>query len=152
VESRTRLIVVRLDDADLPELLRAKNYLCHARHQSSHLSDVVEAIKRTQEPRIRREQRNPQFSVHYEPQDFAGRTTYLDTLHDMLIPTSNICLLWGQAGVGKSTLAERFCWLARGAFDSVVFQRCGPRSVTLGRAGLALERTLNVATERPPGF
>jgi hypothetical protein len=56
---------------------------------------------------------------------------------------------FAQPGCGKSTLALKFAWQAQGAFDAVVFQLCGQRSVAEIAAKLA--RKLKLALEtRPP--
>jgi replication-associated recombination protein RarA len=39
-------------------------------------------------------------------------------------------LLYGERDCGKSTLALNFAWQTQGAFDAVVYQFCGQRSVS----------------------
>ena len=58
-------------------------------------------------------------------------------------------LLYGEPGCGKSTLALKFAWQTRGAFDAVVFQLCGQRSVAEIAAELARKLKLGFET-RPP--
>jgi predicted ATP-dependent serine protease len=60
-----------------------------------------------------------------------------------------VFLLYGEPGVGKSTLALRFAWDAQKDFDAVIFQTCGQRPVDAITAELADRLPIDVKT-RPP--
>jgi hypothetical protein len=55
-------------------------------------------------------------------------------------------LLYGEPGCGKSTLALKFGWQTQGAFDAVVFQLCGQRSVAEIAAEMARKLKLGLGT------
>jgi KaiC/GvpD/RAD55 family RecA-like ATPase len=55
-------------------------------------------------------------------------------------------LLYGEPGCGKSTLALKFACQTQGAFDAVVFQLCGQRSVAEIAAELARKLKLGFET------
>lgn len=71
---------------------------------------------------------DPHLLLDYDPTDFVGRESYLDSLANALVPEPAIILLHGQPGCGKSTLALKFAWNARSSFENVVFQICGQRT------------------------
>ncbi len=149
-ESRTRLGIVLLRDAEIPELLRT-------RHRIDARSDASEALHQTMQWLIRhRDMRRVEETgaIHYildfNPEDFIGRADYLEKLHALLIEDRGKCLLYGGPGSGKSMLALKFAWTAQGAFDAVVFQHCGQRSYE--EIGIELAERLKLdVKEFPPG-
>jgi hypothetical protein len=79
-----------------------------------------------------------------------GRAEALETLYAVLADDDpGSALLYGEPGCGKSTLALKFAWQTQGAFDAVVFQLCGQRSVAEIAAELARKLKLGLET-RPP--
>jgi hypothetical protein len=70
-------------------------------------------------------------------------------LSGTLAENPDSALLYGEPGCGKSTLALKFAWQTQGAFDAVVFQLCGQRSVAEIAAELARKLKLGFET-RPP--
>jgi len=84
------------------------------------------------------------------PRDFVGRAEALETLYAVLAEDDpGSALLYGEPGCGKSTLALKFAWQTQGAFDAVVFQLWGQRSVAEIAAELARKLKLGLET-RPP--
>src|SRR5262245_41689076 len=83
------------------------------------------------------------------PQNFVGRAEALEMLYATLVEKQGRALLHGEPGCGKSTLALKFAWQTQGAFDAVVFQLCGQRSVAAIMAELAKKLKLGVETKPP---
>jgi len=128
-ESRTRLGLILLRDADIPELLRTKHRIDARTDPEKSIQDTVQWLVRLRDMRQFETMGAASFIVDFEPSDFVGRATYLEQLHTALVEEQGKFLLWGGPGSGKSTLALKFTWRARGAFDAVVFQHCGQRPV-----------------------
>lgn len=141
-ESRTRLGLVLLRDADFPELLRTKHYIDGRSDAAKAIQQTVVWLERLRNMRRFEESKAASFLLDFDPKDFIGRTSYLEQLQTALVEEQGKFLLWGEAGSGKSMLALKFAWRAQGAFDAVVFQHCGQRSAEeigvelAGRIGL----------------
>jgi tetratricopeptide (TPR) repeat protein len=128
-ESRIRLGLLLLRDAEIPELLRTKHRIDARTESEKAIQDTVQWLVRQRDMRRYESTGAANFIVDFEPTDFVGRTRYLEELYSALVEEQGKFLLWGGPGSGKSTLALKFAWRARGAFDAVVFQHCGQRSV-----------------------
>ncbi len=148
-ESRTRLGLVLLRDAEKPELLRTKHHIDARADPDEGVRMTVEWLTRQRNMRNFAGTNAARFIVDFEPSDFVGRATYFEALHEALVEECGKYLLWGEAGSGKSTLALKFAWRARGAFDTVVFQHCGQRGVE--EIGVELAERLGLGVkEQPP--
>ena len=66
----------------------------------------------------------------------------------MLVEDPAGALLYGELGCGKSTLVLTFAWQPQGAFDAVVFQLCGQR--TLAEIAAELTTKLKLGLESKP--
>lgn len=128
-ESRTRLGLLLLRDAVIPELLRSKHRIDGRKNQCQAMEDTVQWLVRQRDMRHLESMGTVRQILDFEPTDFVGRTGYLEQLHSALVEKQGKFLLWGELGSGKSTIALKFAWRARSAFDSVIFQHCGQRSV-----------------------
>ena len=148
-ESRIRLCVLRLQECDLPELLRAKVYIDAHLNQGKGIKEAVGWAKRQREMRRFAETRAAAAFLDYEPQGFVGRITYLERLHSAPVEKPGKFLLYGEPGCGKSTLALKFAWHAQGAFDGVAFQACGQRTAEEIGVELARRLRLEVSTLAP---
>lgn len=134
-ESRTRLAIVLIRDAEIPELLRTKHYIDARSDVSQAVQQTVEWLVRYRDMRRFEETRAVRYILDFEPMDFVGRGEYLDRLYEDLVEGQGKCLLWGGPGNGKSLIALKFAWRAQGGFDAVVFQHCGQRPI----ADIAIE-------------
>jgi len=84
-----------------------------------------------------------------QPHDFVGRAEALEALYAALVEKQDKALLYGEPGSGKSTLALKFAWQTQSAFDAVVFQLCGQRTVAEIAPELAAKLKLGVETKPP---
>ncbi len=149
-ESRTRLGLVLLREAEIPELLRTKHRLDARADPERALGHIVQWLTHQRDMRKFEESAAARFVVgDDEPTDFVGRSAYLEQLHSALVADRGKFLLWGEPGSGKSMLALKFAWRAQGAFDAVVFQHCGQRPVEAIAVELAQRIGLDVK-ELPP--
>ncbi len=128
-ESRTRVGLLLLREATIPELLRTKHRLDARTNPEQSIQNAVKWLVQLRDMRQFEAMGAASFIVGFEPTDFVGRTEYLEHLNTVLVAEKGKFLLWGGPGSGKSTLALKFAWRAQGAFDAVVFQHCGERSV-----------------------
>jgi tetratricopeptide (TPR) repeat protein len=128
-ESRTRLGTLLLRDCEAPELLRTKHRIDGRSNPEKALREAVLWAKRLRDMRRDAAACAPRFMIDYEPRDFVGRAAHLERLYEALVEGPAAFLLHGEPGSGKSLLALKFAWRAQGAFDAVVFQVCGQRSV-----------------------
>jgi tetratricopeptide (TPR) repeat protein len=149
-ESRTRLGIVLLRDCEVPELLRVKHRIDARTDPEKARHETIDWIKRLRDMRRLAETRAPGVFLPPPPRDFVGRVEALETLYAVLAEDEpGSALLYGEPGCGKSTLALKFAWQTQGAFDAVVFQPCGQRSVDEIAAELARKLKLGIET-RPP--
>ena len=148
-ESRTRLGVVLLRDCAVPELLRVKHRIDARTDPEKGRQETVAWIKRLRDMRRFSETKGLGVFLPPPPQDFVGRTEALEMLYAALAEDPGSALLHGEPGCGKSTLALKFAWQTQGAFDAVVFQLCGQRSVAEIAAELAAKLKLGVETKPP---
>jgi hypothetical protein len=148
-ESRTRLLIVMLREAKLPELLRKRHFIDARSNPAAALRETIDWLKRLRDMRKFAESKAATILLDYEPADFVGREGYLEELYKALVEGRGKFLLWGEAGSGKSLLALKFAWRAQGAFDSVVFQHCGQRPAEQVGVEFAAKLGLDVK-ERPP--
>jgi tetratricopeptide (TPR) repeat protein len=147
-QSRIRLGVIMLRQHDLPPLLDTKNFIdARADHDT--------AIRRTLEwLEIRRKAQrfsglNAPIYLPYRPEDFVGRSDYLNRLRNELGWQPRTFLLFGGPGTGKSTLALQFAWEAQKDFDAVIFQICGQRPLDVITAELVERLPIEVKTLPP---
>ncbi|MGB5618518.1 MAG: TIR domain-containing protein, partial [Desulfobacterales bacterium] len=148
-ESRTRLGIVLIRDAEIPELLRTKHRIDVRSDASKAIQQTVEWLTRHRDMRHFEKTGAAQYILDFKPTDFVGRTEYLEQLHSFLIEDRGKCLLWGGPGSGKSMIALKFAWTAQGAFDAVVFQHCGQRNFE--EIGIELAERIGLdAKELPP--
>jgi hypothetical protein len=130
-ESRRRLAIVSLSDAELPVTLSTKNFIDSRQDKEKGLRETIVSLIRLREMGGIAEREAPFALLEPEPDDFVGRAEHFELLHQILVEEGgNQYLLWGGPGGGKSILALKFGWRARGDFDAVVFQRCGQRSAS----------------------
>jgi tetratricopeptide (TPR) repeat protein len=148
-ESRTRLGVVLLRDCAVPELLRVKHRIDARTDLEKGRLETVAWIKRLRDMCRLAETKAPGFFLPPPPHDFVGRAEALEILYAALAENLDSSLLYGEPGCGKSTLALKFAWQTQGAFDAVVFQLCGQRSIAEIAAELARKLKLGLET-RPP--
>jgi tetratricopeptide (TPR) repeat protein len=138
-ENKIRLGIVLLHDCPmpLPPLLRTKNYIDARSDEGAGIRDVLDWLKRRHSVQRLSGSRAPVYLPDYRPQDFVGRSDYLEKLRNALTWEPTVFLLYGEPGSGKSMLALRFAWDAQKDFDAVVFQTCGDRSLDAITAELA---------------
>jgi len=148
-ESRRRLSVVLLKDSKLPELLRTKIWIDARADADKGLRETVSWVKRVRDMRRDAGAKAPRCFLDYEPTDFVGRAEHLEALYAALAQKQGTFLLYGEPGSGKSTLALKFAWQAQGAFDAIVFQPCGQRTVGEIGVDLAAQLKLDVTSLSP---
>jgi tetratricopeptide (TPR) repeat protein len=148
-EQRMRLGIVMLREHPLPELLRTKNYITVGADEQAAVGETIDWLKRRETAQRLSGLKAPVYLPEYRPQDFVGRTSYLQLLNDTLINEPTAFLLHGEPGAGKSMLALRFAWDAQKDFDAVIFQTCGQRSVDTITAELAERLPIDVKTQPP---
>ena len=148
-ESRTRLGIVLLRDCEVPELLRVKHRIDARADPEKGRQETVAWIKRLRDMRRVAKEKAPGVILPPLPPDFVGRADALEMLYAALVEKQDKALLYGEPGCGKSTLALKFAWQTQGAFDAVVFQLCGQRSVAELAAELATKLKLGLETKPP---
>ena len=148
-ESRTRLCIVLLRDCAIPELLRIKHRIDARTDPERGRLEIVAWIKRLRDMGGLAEKKAPGIFLPDPPQDFVGRAEALEMLYTALVEKQGRALLYGEPGCGKSTLALKFAWQMQGAFEAVVFQLCGQRSVAAIVVELAKKLKLGVETKPP---
>ncbi len=148
-EHKIRLAIVMLREHPLPPLLRTSNFIDARYDQSLALRRTVEWLKKREAVQRLAGLRAPVYLPDYRPQDFVGRSAYLEKLRTTFAAEPSAFLLHGEPGAGKSTLALRFAWEAQKDFDAVIFQLCGQRPLDAITAELADELPIDVKL-RPP--
>src|SRR5271157_93523 len=128
-QSRIRLGLIMLRKHDLPPLLDTRNYIDATRDPDKGIRDSLEWLDLRRKAQRFSGLTAPVFLPEYRPEDFVGRTVYLEKLSNALTWQPRAFLLYGEPGAGKSTLALRFAWDSQKEFDAVIFQTCGQRSV-----------------------
>lgn len=147
-ESRTRLGIVLIRDAAIPELLRTKHRIDVRSDPSMAIQGTVNWLTRHRDMRRFEEAEAKKFILDFEPTDFVGRAEYLEQLYRFLVENQGKCLLWGEPGSGKSMIALKFAWTVQGAFDAVVFQHCGQR--TFEEIGIELAEKIGLDVKDLP--
>src|SRR5271166_4400426 len=148
-ERKIRLAIILLRDHPRPALLRTSNYIDARWDPAGAIRQTLEWLKGRQRVQRLSGLRAPVYLPDYRPQDFVGRSAYLERLQDTLTTEPGVFLLYGEPGAGKSTLALRFAWDAQKDFDAVIFQSCGQRPLDAITAELADRLPIDVKT-RPP--
>src|SRR5271165_1043378 len=150
-ENRIRLGIVLLRDCPmpLPPLLRTKNYLDARWDEAGGIRETLEWLKGRQRVQRLSGLRAPVYLPDYRPQDFVGRSAYLEQLRNALTWEPTAFLLYGEPGAGKSMLALKFAWEAQKDFDAVIFQTCGERSIDAITAELAERLPIEVKMMPP---
>ena len=113
------------------------------------IRDALEWLERRRKAQRFSGLKAPIYLPDYRPQDFVGRSTYLERLRNALTWEPATFLLHGEPGTGKSMLALKFAWEAQKDFDAVIFQTCGQRPLDAITAELADRLPIDVKT-RPP--
>ncbi|PYP93749.1 MAG: hypothetical protein DMG65_00130 [Candidatus Angelobacter sp. Gp1-AA117] len=128
-DKRLRLGLVLLADYKLPELLRTRQYIDGRKDHDTAINEIIQWLKeRRSAGRVGRT-RAPVYLPDSRPEEFVGRRPYLEKLRSTLINEPGMCLLSGEPGSGKSTIALMFALEAQRDFDAVVFQTCGQRNL-----------------------
>jgi hypothetical protein len=149
-EARIRLGVLLLRDCKIPELLRAKNRFDGRTDPNDAIREVVAwALRLRAQSNLAKSGAQSSF-LGYEPQDLVGRERYLERLQAALVERPGVFLLHGEPGSGKSTLALKFSCKAQAAFDAVIFQPCGQRTVAEIAVELAGRLKLEEVRAQPP--
>src|SRR5271165_6339358 len=138
-----------LKDTDLP-LLDTKNYIDARVSHDAGIRDTLEWLELRRKAQRFSGLKAPIYLPDYRPQDFVGRSAYLEQLRNALTWEPTAFLLYGDPGAGKSMLALRFAWEAQKDFDAVVFQTCGQRNIDAITAELVERLPMDVKTT-PPG-
>ena len=147
-QSRIRFGIIMLREYPLPPLLHTKNYIDARASHDAGIRDTLEWLERRQSAQRLSGLKAPIYLPDYRPQDFVGRSAYLERLRTRL-RRSPAFLLYGEPGTGKSMLALRFAWEVQKDFDAVIFQTCGQRPLDAITAELADRLPIDVKT-RPP--
>src|SRR5271165_4235192 len=148
-ERKIRLAIILLREHPRPTLLRTSNYIDARWDPAGAIRETLEWLKGRQRVQRLSGLRAPVYLPDYRPQDFVGRSAYLERLQDTLTAEPGVFLLYGEPGAGKSTLALRFAWDAQKDFDAVIFQTCGQRPLDAITAELTERLPVDVKT-RPP--
>ncbi|MDA1275626.1 MAG: toll/interleukin-1 receptor domain-containing protein, partial [Verrucomicrobia bacterium] len=130
-DKRTHLLIVRLKEHPLPELLRTKHYIDARKDPDKALAETVQWISGLSQIDRKKGVKSAGLFLDYEPQDFIGRTEYLEMLFATLAQKPGKILLHGEPGSGKSTLALKFAWKTQGEFEAVT-SPCGTGVLQIG--------------------
>ena len=145
-EGLTRLALVLVRDCKPPELLRTLHRFDARTDPQAAIAAAVDWAVRLRDRRRLVETQAPQYLLEYEPRTFIGREQHFTRLRAELADQPGKFLLYGEPGTGKSTLALKFAWQARHAFDAVVFQPCGDRDA--GQVAVELAARLGLEEMR----
>jgi tetratricopeptide (TPR) repeat protein len=127
VEVGTFLATLLLRDHPLPPLLETKIYFDCRQDQKKGTADLLAWLERQRDMRKAASKDARLQKLDYEPDSFTGREAFFEVFHTELVVKPGRALVWGAPGNGKTTLALKFAWRARGAFDTVIFHTCGDR-------------------------
>src|SRR5208337_4652327 len=94
-EHKTRLAIVMLRDHPRPELLRNSNYIEARWDQAAGIRETLQWLKGRQRVQRLSGLRAPVYLPYYRPQDFVGRSAYLERLQDTLTAEPGVFLLYG---------------------------------------------------------
>src|SRR5271157_1999739 len=148
-QSRIRLGIIMLREHPLPPLLDTKNYIDARVSQDAGIRAALEWLEQRRKAQRFSGLKAPIYLPDYRPQDFVGRSSYLEQLRNALTWEPTAFLLYGEPGAGKSMLALKFAWEVQKDFDAVIFQTCGQRPLDAITAELAERLPIDVKT-RPP--
>jgi tetratricopeptide (TPR) repeat protein len=148
-QRKVRLAIILLRDHPRPALLRTSNHIDARWDEAGGIRQTLDWLKGRQQVQRFAGLRAPVYLPDYRPQDFVGRSTYLERLRDTFTTEPTVFLLYGDPGAGKSTLALRFAWEAQKDFDAVIFQTCGQRPLDAITAELADRLPIEVKTLEP---
>jgi tetratricopeptide (TPR) repeat protein len=148
-QSRIRFGIIMLREHPLPPLLDTKNYIDARVSHDAGIRDALEWLERRRKAQRFSGLKAPIYLPDYRPQDFVGRSTYLERLRNALTWEPGVFLLHGEPGTGKSMLALKFAWEVQKDFDAVIFQTCGQRPLDAITTELADRLPIDVKT-RPP--
>jgi len=148
-QSRIRFGIIMLREHPLPPLLDTKNYIDARVSHDTGIHAALEWLELRRKAQRFSGLKAPIYLPDYRPQDFVGRSAYLERLRNALTWEPTAFLLYGEPGAGKSMLALRFAWDAQKDFDAVIFQTCGQRPLDAITAELAERLPIDVKT-RPP--
>ena len=128
-EKRLRLELVLLADCQRPELLRTRQYIDASQNQERGIGKVIQWLRERRDAGRAGGGRAPIYLPDFRSDEFVGRRNYVEKLRAALIDEPGLCLLSGEPGAGKSTIALMFALEAQRDFDAVVFQTCGQRKL-----------------------
>ena len=148
-QSRIRFGIIMLREHPLPPLLDTKNYIDARVSQDAGIRQALEWLELRRKAQRFSGLKAPIYLPDYRPQDFVGRSAYLERLRNALTWEPATFLLHGEPGTGKSMLALKFAWEAQKDFDAVIFQTCGQRPLDAITAELVERLPIDVKT-RPP--
>ncbi len=148
-QSRIRFGIIMLREHPLPPLLDTRNYIDARVSHDNGIRDTLEWLERRRKAQRFSGLKAPIYLPDYRPQDFVGRSAYLERLRNALTWEPAVFLLQGEPGTGKSMLALRFAWEAQKDFDAVIFQTCGQRPLDAITAELADRLPIDVKTKPP---
>src|SRR5271166_1223034 len=148
-QSRIRFGIIMLRQHPLPPLLDTKNYIDAQVSHDAGIRDTLEWLELRRKAQRFSGLKAPIYLPDYRPQDFVGRSAYLEQLRNALTWEPTAFLLYGEPGAGKSMLALKFAWEVQKDFDAVIFQTCGQRPLDAITTELADRLPIDVKT-RPP--
>ena len=129
-EPGTFLASVLLRDHPLPPLQQTSIYFDCRTDQKKGIDELLVWLERQRDMRDYATRNARLQKLDYEPESFTGREAFFERFHTELVTKPGRVLIWGAPGNGKTTLALKFAWRARGAFDTVIFQTCGDRPLS----------------------